>query len=58
MVDPEAQDRWLDAIPDVEHAPVRADGQHSWSPRGQHLGLRRKTAGVGIHSEGCNLFLV
>jgi hypothetical protein len=43
---------------DVQHVPIRADGQRKRPARYWHLGLRREPAAVSIQVEGRDLVVV
>ena len=58
LVDPEARDRRLGAMPEIEHPPVRADGHYRRPARGRYLGLARQLAAIGIDGEDRDLILV
>src|SRR5437867_9588036 len=57
-VDPEAGYPWHIAMPDVEHLPVRAQGQRGRPTRHRHLTLWRQLTGLGIHRKHPYLVIV
>src|SRR5215813_2057809 len=54
----EARYPWHIAMPDVEHLPVRANGQRGWPTRHRHLALWRQLTGLGVHSKHPYLVIV